>query len=502
MLRPVSTTSLLDCFLLVTVVALSESVFAQLQGDLPAAVAEIYHDTGTALEGHETSFFCLVTNFNPSHLVQFSHNNVTLTSNSQVVITGESSERYSVYKAGGTLTRFYLTIADTTRKDTGQYGCHVLTSSFQKTTEISSSYVGLSVHYLPLPSYPTCHSEPKTDDLTFLEGDQVTLSCLSAGGNPPISLTWEGLGSSSTSSSSTTVSADGIMVNRLTLQPQDGAFLTCLLNFDTEIFIGEAPRNCSIGPFSILPRPRVTLEPPNVIAQVGSIAQFRCVVEDAPESARIYRDWLTSPTVPSDRLFLNVDKTIVLVQNVSESDNKTIVTCQASTILGSIEASGILTVVLKDPSVLSSSCESTQHLESTTNTYNGTTLLTSSTSSTTSNVEAKTQQTNLTTYSISTVEATSNESPSSRTPETTQSLPKHTRYVEHNGQSAANKDAAIDALDQTEGQEMCQVITDNNDIFIIAIIIVSVVSLLALVADILLILKLFRRSKSVQLQFN
>ncbi|XP_072040290.1 uncharacterized protein [Amphiura filiformis] len=445
---------------------------AVLAQDLPA-IAEIYHDTGVILQGKETNFFCLVSNIQPNHVVQFSHNDIKLTANSRVIDRADESLYKVIRVPSSTFTRFYLTLTNTSREDDGLYGCHVLASS-ESNIEVSSSFVSLSVYYLPLSSYPAC--EHNSDSLTFIEGDQVTLSCLSTGGNPPISLTWEGLGQSSTTSSSTTVSAEGLMKNKLTLQPQDGVVLTCRLNFDEKIFTDISPRNCSIGPFTILPRPVVILEPFHVKVEAGSTSQFKCVVKDVPDNARVHREWSASPSIPSNRFFLSLDKTIALIQNVSIADNKTIVTCRASTILASVEAYGMLTVGLKDMAAAKSTQES---LESTTPTNSNETStlaqrLPSTIETTPRRSRNSTSATKMSTSIESTFEQTSHLSEEGATTTMT----------------SATKNEII-RLEQAQDTEACHV-NDNYLPYIIAIIASISVALLAIVADILLLLKLFQ----------
>ncbi|XP_022097068.1 synaptogenesis protein syg-1-like [Acanthaster planci] len=101
---------------------------------------------------------------------------------------GLANTRYSIVgdEAAG---EYNLQIEDVTSVDTGTYHCIVSAASGAGNEAISSSGATLSVTAATAPDdgYPLCSMVPSTD---LMEGDNVTISCTSRGGEPQPKLAW------------------------------------------------------------------------------------------------------------------------------------------------------------------------------------------------------------------------------------------------------------------------------------------------------------------------
>ncbi len=338
-------TLLLQLFLLMSLLLPHFGLFSD------ASTPLLYHDSGGVLEGEDTTFFCLINNLNQNDIIQFSHNNITISVNTQIL---GDNRLYEVLRVDSrTFVRFYLTIKDTSRIDSGSYGCHVLSDGLP--SEISSSYASLSVYYLPSRSSPTCAIESSTVSMTFISGDDILLSCQSEIGQPPVSLKWTSLDQTSITSSRISLSNPNTITSRLSVQPQDGFIATCFLEFDTDVFPLEPPRKCSLGPFTILKRPSVTVQPDVITAIEGDTVHINCVID---HDSRYYRptvEWYSKPHISEDRFFISMDSKSTLIYNISLSDNGTLVYCRATIPLASVEASSlILALTSKQPMITES----------------------------------------------------------------------------------------------------------------------------------------------------
>ena len=475
--------------------------------DTISATAEIYHDSGGVLEGEETTFFCLVSNIADDDIVRFSHNDITLSENTRILGTDGGDLNYKVVRVDGrSFVRFYLTVTVTSRANSGKYGCHIV-SSASGNAVISSSYASLAVYYLPVTSYPTCvisDSSSARTSMTLVEGDEVTLSCTSDSGQPSVSLQWNDLvGADATSSVSV---SEGVMAHKITVQPQDGAILACQMVVDKDIFgVNETNRECSIGPFTVLPRPLVAVEPIVRRETIGSTALFRCNIEGTHGHSRVTREWFTYPDIPEDRLFVSVDKTAVLIQNVSLADNKTVVLCRMVTNLVSVEASGMLKVLVPQEEQMDQGSEGVADVETTSeyphSSSTGDNTDTLSNGWTTENPSKNTTRDSTSESYYRTSDDTNPRLSSTvQTDEETMSS-DWTRRVNPSQNPQDLIGRTYQVSDGTNGNLMassasCQLDVNSLAPYITAILVATTVALLAIIVDIFLVLKLFQRKNN------
>ena len=150
-------------------------------------------------------------------------------------------------------TVYFLTIMYATRADEGEYFFKITRDVGADTENVKWGSQDIAVLYPPQQSDPICH---QTEQRTAVqEGGVITLNCSSETANPPVSLTWQRVGSPSSAAlapytnSYTSHGRTYAMLNLEASMVDDGAMFLCEV---TSSSFPDDTRTCHIGPIVII----------------------------------------------------------------------------------------------------------------------------------------------------------------------------------------------------------------------------------------------------------
>ena len=292
----------------------------------------------TPLEHDKVTLKCLLDDYRTQFILLWKKNNVAITRNGQIIAEDLASRAYlnqteNTDNAMRTLSSD-LVIARSNRDDTGSYFCEAwsVDSSGDPQTLVLSASLRLTIIYYPDGNYPTCSPD---GEIRIRIGEQVSLSCLSEPGNPPVHLIWY----KSTNNDfdikeplqADTFHKDNLMTSVMTLtstlQDTNEEF-TCELTGDASS-VNET-RSCSVLVKVIWPSPAIAVfvYPEQQVVLVNQSAEFSCHTAfppgyDRPADKDINVEWITPDGINSAHL-IQYDNHMTILNVGLEESNVTI----------------------------------------------------------------------------------------------------------------------------------------------------------------------------------
>ena len=238
------------------------------------------------------------------------------------------SERFSISQSSDMGKDVYqITISTIEIADSGLYTCVIINDTLELGTPASVDVIRngmlasasemISVRYFPSEN-PTCSVNVNGP---IEDGRVVTLTCMSAEGNPDVTLRWGGLPEGQITKSGSTITLEQ---NVGISSEMDGTSFNCSMT-SLDSFPGEE-RTCSIGPITVTPGSgfvTVSLRSPPLSLQ-GNFEEFQCTPA-AQSSIR----WFTQPEVNANRI-TKMGNDVYRILDLRMSDIGTRVFCEAT----------------------------------------------------------------------------------------------------------------------------------------------------------------------------
>ena len=146
---------------------------------------------------------------------------------------------------------YFLTIAEVTRQDEGEYSCRVTNRESAMLVTVASTE--LNVMFFPSDIDPRCSSDIPGNSLTVREGQTVSFNCTSEMAFPKVSLKWS---YATTNLESTSVSTDHGRVYAIlrirARRSHDRVIFLCRL---TSSVFPDKQSTCHVGPIHVIPDP-------------------------------------------------------------------------------------------------------------------------------------------------------------------------------------------------------------------------------------------------------
>ncbi|XP_038047699.1 uncharacterized protein LOC119721815 [Patiria miniata] len=233
------------------------------------------------------------------------------------------ADKRSRYSITGNMNEgeFNLHISSTTADDQGQFRCIMYDSG---RSARASAMLSVQELHLPHQGYPKCSITPTNPQ----PGEYATFSCISAGGNPPATLSWARRKKSDIPAHhNSTGQQTGAYLHRLLTGHDNNVTFTCFSRSAHSADFGS----CTVVPFEI--PTHVTIMPPQMVA-VGDYAEFFCLATSVPSSIK-YR-WfvgkgqsMTKVTRTKGRFVLANEGASLRILNITQDDNGMPVQCVA-----------------------------------------------------------------------------------------------------------------------------------------------------------------------------
>ena len=147
----------------------------------------------------------------------------------------------------GGISVFFATIVDVSVLDQGEYFCKVYALSGSDHVKVSEGSVDVNVYFLPNSIYPQCQSTPVVVE-NMNENVPLTLTCISAKGNPAVDLRW--IDNLNQEISSQSIIQDNTVSAEITLHTptRHGSIFICEM---ISPGFPDFKRTCQIGPVTI-----------------------------------------------------------------------------------------------------------------------------------------------------------------------------------------------------------------------------------------------------------
>ncbi|XP_070573164.1 neural cell adhesion molecule 1-A-like [Ptychodera flava] len=198
------------------------------------------------------------------------------------------------------VTSFHLQIRTVRRSDAGMFYCSVH-NKISGQVILESRRAMLAVLYPPSEDYPLCI--PRKSE-KYSEGDILTTTCISRGGNGPIYLSWLRNGEEIKGKLGTHVSNENPDIRHMwTLTAADnGANITCVMTGEAVL----SRRECVIGPLDVYYGPLVSIEPKVTRMYISKPVRFRCSAKANPPNT-IYSWFLNEKRLPYSKATLTIN---------------------------------------------------------------------------------------------------------------------------------------------------------------------------------------------------
>ena len=143
---------------------------------------------------------------------------------------------------------YFLTMIDVSERDRGEYACTVTTMKGTRVSEIGYDAIYIKVSSFPDDTQPSCTSNPQ--NLVFVEGSMLELTCTTYKTFPLVQLRWRLLSTYDYLQSSNLSKGENLFSNVyvLTNMEHNGAIFRCEM---TSYGFPDRVRSCEIGPISV-----------------------------------------------------------------------------------------------------------------------------------------------------------------------------------------------------------------------------------------------------------
>lgn len=247
-------------------------------------------------------------------------------------------ERYTV-TSENVGQEYNLQITDVKALDAGEYKC-IIQSDSDGTILASSPVVWLNYKHAPRSSFPECQP---SGELNYNMGDEVTFSCRSELGVPPVQLTW-------TMDDGTTVDAQQVTENALQIaefsktitREDNGRSFECELHHD----LVDEKRFCVVGKLNVQ-FPPTNVEITSTVdetLEIGSTFSASCTADANPPIDPSNIQWSLSSDIPESKIQRNGQ--ILVITDIEAIFSGTVVQCRVENDLGESSASFILEIVI------------------------------------------------------------------------------------------------------------------------------------------------------------
>lgn len=272
-------------------------------------------------------------------------------------------QRYSV-TSGAVNEEYNLRITSINTLDDGKYTCAILSRLNPLDTVASSSAAWLTYKSPPRDNFPECSSS--TGKLTYHEGEEVTFTCRSDLGVPPVELSWVGQEQDATEYTQGTLRVSEF--TKVLTRADNGRTFECDLSHE----LVTDDRSCTVGKLNVQYSPTdVTVasdDSDDSGVQIGETVSINCKADANPPIDVSTIRWETPPGIPQSQIRAN--EQVLVITDVKPSFNGQTVECVVKNERGEARGSYTLSVIIP------STKASTSHAKVTT-------VLTKSTSSST-----------------------------------------------------------------------------------------------------------------------
>ncbi|XP_006819856.1 hemicentin-1-like, partial [Saccoglossus kowalevskii] len=279
----------------------------------------------------DTVFVTCTATGNPSpSSVQWYFNGVTMVPDTRYVVSSSSStSSLTIY--GLQRNDFYRSI---TCRATNSIGTRTVYFSLtsEPTTTIPTTTVDDSI---PLDGYPTCTSTGvNAYPAANREGNYVTITCESRGGEPPSQLQWSRDYQDVNDNYYTDIyNKRWTSTYSLTLDKDDnGITFTCTETHPRLYF----PRTCTIGPINVQYMPIVTLNPASKEAGIGDTVFSTCTATGNPLPSSVEWYFNGATMVPDTRYVVSssASTSSLTIYGLQRNDFDKSITCRATNTIG------------------------------------------------------------------------------------------------------------------------------------------------------------------------
>ncbi|XP_071849574.1 cell adhesion molecule 4-like [Apostichopus japonicus] len=229
----------------------------------------------TVLAGADITLPCIVNDFQPErHVVLWYRSGLLISNNTKVL--SQDSGRITV-SADPTIGQYNLHINNVEPSDDHMYGCSVSDVERDGEELLTSDPIRLEVESTPSSEYPRCSPLEKGD---YVEGEEVTITCMSERANPPVALQWY---QGSNKMENTLTDSQGFRTATQTFQvasTHNGDIFQCKM---TTPAIAKYEKSCTVGPLSVLYKPRVSLVTSVNLYRDGDRVQLTCDAHANPD---------------------------------------------------------------------------------------------------------------------------------------------------------------------------------------------------------------------------
>ncbi|XP_077980081.1 hemicentin-1-like [Glandiceps talaboti] len=273
-----------------------------------------------------TAYFTCTANGNPSPTVQWYFNGLTQVPESSRYFINTFGTTSSLMIQNVQQNDYARTIMCRANNNQGFDNVYV-TLTAPPTTTIQTT----TISDIPESGYPTCtSSEINVNGDSNREGQYVTVTCESRGGDPPSQLQWSrGFTNLEDTYYADTFNKIWTSTYQWVLHRDDnGITLTCTETHPRLFF----PRTCTIGPISVQYSPDVTVNPESMEVAIGNTAYFTCTANGNPSpTVQWYFNGLTQMP-ESSRYFIDTFGTTssLMIQNVQQNDYARTIMCRAN----------------------------------------------------------------------------------------------------------------------------------------------------------------------------
>ena len=229
------------------------AVLLFLMTDISATTVEVTVPVKPVIVGGVLAIQCKIRNMGNDHTLRMYRATKThteqLTSGSDYMTSSSLGQRIFLSKRNmpGRITVFFATIVDVSLLDQGEYFCKVYTLSGTDHVKVTEGSVEVNVYFLPNSIYPQCQSTPAVTE-NMNENAPLTLTCISAKGNPAVDLRWIDNSNQEISSQSTIQDNTVFAEIALRTSTRYGSLFICEM---TSTGFPDFKRTCQIGPVTI-----------------------------------------------------------------------------------------------------------------------------------------------------------------------------------------------------------------------------------------------------------
>ncbi|XP_070567334.1 uncharacterized protein [Ptychodera flava] len=296
--------------------------------------------------------------------VSWIKNDVVISENDTLLVNRDTAHvvydgRYAINSQDN--RKFYQLIInditpDTAAFDSGRYQCKVTWTNSGSISVDKSSVATVIIYAMPGDEYLQCTmtDSDNTQVVQILprtivrEDETYTLKCVSENGNPAVTLSW----SKSSQAEMFDVSSqgqttDGLLFSESQWNPSiDDSISAMLLVCTMHHPQLQQDRTCTLGPFNVTYKPKVTLHPESFyIFSNGhsddSVATFKCLIDATPKALNV--TWYFDGKITKEGGHFTYEGTSLIIDGSDwEGKSNHSIECRAANALGDGSAFGVL----------------------------------------------------------------------------------------------------------------------------------------------------------------